>query len=292
VNQRTATLLIAFASGIAVSAATIAMILWVTNDMRWVLCLGSVGLFCAALWLGSRRRGGGLGFVLLSLPLVLVHGALVLPGLPGLWPHLPLWLSFAALGWLGFRESGRSPKAAIAGIVLVAALASWYALARVPGAITQALARLRDDPAPEFALDHLDGTRYPVESLAGKVVVLDFFATWCAPCIAELPEIEAVHRRYAATPDTEVLVVANDSGDDTPELIRAFVSERDPAVPFVYDPGGGAHEAFGFAGLPGLVVIDRSGRLRLTREGYNAAETDFQANLVDLIETLRATRGP
>ena len=59
-------------------------------------------------------------------------------------------------------------------------------------------------------------------------------------------------------------------------------------VPFLYDPSGKAHKAFGFAGLPGLVVIDRANRVRLMREGYNAAEHDFQENLVEMIESLRA----
>ena len=85
-------------------------------------------------------------------------------------------------------------------------------------------------------------------------------------------------------------MVANDSGGDTPEGIREFLAGRELEVPFLYDPGGKAHKAFGFAGLPGLVVIDRAGRVRLTREGYNAAEHDFQENLAEMIESLRAER--
>ena len=112
-----------------------------------------------------------------------------------------------------------------------------------------------------------------------------------APCVAELPEIDAIYRRYATAPDVEVLVVANDSGGDTPESIQAFVEGRDLDVAFVYDPGGKTHRAFGFAGLPGLVVIDRTDRIRFMREGYNSAENDFQENLVEIIETLRAVEG-
>lgn len=276
--------------GLATAATTVAVILWVTNDMRLMLLLGAVGLFGGALWAGSSRRGGVVGFLLLNLPLLLLFGSQVVPEMPSLWPHMALWFALALLGWLGFRAQGRSSRTAIAAVAILAAVGSWYAFAYVPGAISNSLVRLQDEPAPEFAFDNLQGDAYPVASLEGKVVVLDFFATWCAPCIAELPEIDAIHRRYASAPDVEVLVVANDSGGDTPEGIREFLAGRELEVPFLYDPGGKAHKAFGFAGLPGLVVIDRAGRVRLTREGYNAAEHDFQENLAEMIESLRAER--
>lgn len=276
--------------GLATAATTVAVILWVTNDMRLMLLLGAVGLFGGALWAGSSRRGGVVGFLLLNLPLLLLFGSQVVPEMPSLWPHMALWFALALLGWLGFRAEGRSSRTAIAAVAILAAVGSWYAFAYVPGAISNSLVRLQDEPAPEFAFDNLQGDAYPVASLEGKVVVLDFFATWCAPCIAELPEIDAIHRRYASAPDVEVLVVANDSGGDTPEGIREFLAGRELEVPFLYDPGGKAHKAFGFAGLPGLVVIDRAGRVRLTREGYNAAEHDFQENLAEMIESLRAER--
>jgi thiol-disulfide isomerase/thioredoxin len=270
---------------------TVAMILWVTNDMRWMLLLGAVGLFSAALWTGSLRRGGFVGFLLLSLPLLLFYGALVVPELPGLWPHLLFWISFTVVGWLGFRSPGRSTAIALTVLGVLGAAGIWYAYAYVPAEISRSLNRLMDEPAPEFALERLDGSSFPMTSLDEKVVVLDFFATWCLPCIAELPEIDAIHRQYAAARDVEVFVIANDSGGDTPDAIQSFLGGRDLEVTFLYDAGGKAHKAFGFAGLPGLVVIDRNERIRFAREGYNAAETNFQENLVEIIEGLRATAG-
>ena len=62
-------------------------------------------------------------------------------------------------------------------------------------------------------------------------------------------------------------------------------------MPFVFDPGGTAHRAFGFAGLPGLIVIDRADRVRVMREGYNAAETGFQETVVRIIEEPRPGKG-
>ena len=285
-SSRVRTALLALGLGIAVAAAIPVVVLWVTNDMRWLLLLGAVGLFGGALWLGGRRGGGAIGLALLCLPPLMLFGVAVLPELPGLWPHLVLWLGFATIGWYGLRSGARPKLVVVAGLVAVAAIASWYAFAYVPAEISRSLGRQRDDPAPAFTLETLEGEPYPVDSLEGKVVVLDFFATWCAHCIAELPEINAVHQRYAAQSDVEILVVASDSRD-TPKAIREFVAGRDLQVSFLYDSGGRAHEAFGFAGFPGLAVIDKTARLRFTREGYNAAEHDFQEKLVEMIESFR-----
>lgn len=280
------TRLLALGLGLVITLATFLLIKFISNDMRWVLWLGSASLFCAALWLGHLRRGGGLSCLLLCLPLMFVYLAFVVPQLPGLWPHLVLWLGFALLGWYGLRFGPRSTSMAFVAIAALAIGSLWYGAVYIPGEITRSLSEFRNDPAPQFSFVNLDGSPYPMESLDGKVVVIDFFATWCGPCIAELPELESVRREVEDLDDVEILVVANDSGGDTPDSISAFVEENNPHLPFAYDPEGKAHAAFGFAGLPGLVVIDRLGNIRLTREGYNAAETHFQENLLELIESL------
>lgn len=291
-KDRVKAALLALTTGFALAAAAAAIILWWTNDMRWLLAIGAAGLFGLALWQGGRRKGGTVAYVLLCLPLLALSGLLILPELPGIWPHLPLWLGFAALGWWGFRPGRTSSRRAAVALLILALVASWYAVDYVPGTISRSLGRTVNKPAPATVFEHLDGTPYAVEALAERVVVLDFFATWCAPCIAELPEIDAIYRRYAESPDVQVLVVANLTGGDTRDKIRAFVDGHDLEVPFVFDPGATTHAAFGFAGLPGLVILDRSDRVRFQREGYNAAESGFQSTVVSLVEELRADRGP
>jgi hypothetical protein len=117
--------------------------------MRWVLLLGVVGLFGGALWLGGRRGGDAIGLALLCLPPLVLFGAAVVPELPGLWPHLVLWLGFATIGWYGLRSGARPKPVVVAGLVAVAAVAAWYAVAYVPAEISRSLGRQRDQPAAE-----------------------------------------------------------------------------------------------------------------------------------------------
>jgi peroxiredoxin len=80
--------------------------------------------------------------------------------------------------------------------------------------------------------------------------------------------------------------VATNSCGDTPQRLQSFAQRRHVTLPLAYDPDGKAHSAFSLKGYPGLVVIDRTGRVRLTREGYNSAGTTFRSDLTELLKGL------
>ena len=96
----------------------------------------------------------------------------------------------------------------------------------------------------------------------------------------------AVRAELKNNPDIEFVIAASELGNDTPERFRTFIERRHINIPLAFDHDGKVHDRFGLHGVPALVVLDRGGRVRLTRAGYNSAETSFHRDLVQFLRTL------
>lgn len=121
--------------------------------------------------------------------------------------------------------------------------------------------------APDYVLRTLAGATVDSRDLAGKVVVVNFWATWCPPCRLEMPTLQKLHERRSGD-DVVVLGFATDVGGDEP--IRSFLAERG----ITYPVGRATHEhrqAFGgIPGVPTTFLIDRQGVVRHKVVGYFA----------------------
>lgn len=270
--------------GLVASGLVFGMALAVSEDLRLLYIVGAILLFFGATWVGAKSGRDWLSACLLYLPLAGMFGFFVLQQLPFLWPHLLLWALATVLGLflLAIRVGSRTRTS---GVVVLLAISAWYCMSYIPDQMKRAMNHLGDGAAPTFAFQAVSDGGVPTTATPGKILVIDFFGTWCPPCIAELPEIARVsaglHKR-----DIEFVVVATSSGGDTPARLRSFGQLRHVTLPLAFDQGGKAHAAFGLSGFPGLVVIDRTGRVRLTREGYNSSETSFRTDLTQLLESL------
>jgi thiol-disulfide isomerase/thioredoxin len=195
-------------------------------------------------------------------------------------------LAFPVLGvYLGRNWNQLSPRrrAILATVPLIAV--NLVLLVYIPFIMTATLTHEYNEPAPPFEFSQFDGGKITADSVRGKVVVLDFWSTWCTPCIKEFPHLQQLYDKYKNHPKVLFFAVNADQGGDTLEKAKEFVSANGYQMPFAYDFGSRTFEAFEIRVLPGLVILDKSGNLRFKRLGY-VPGTDLVEELSKRIEAL------
>lgn len=123
-----------------------------------------------------------------------------------------------------------------------------------------AMARLKTEDEGrqdvDFTLADLQGKSWKLSELRGKVVLVNFWATWCPPCRKEIPDLEALYNQFKG----EGLVVLAISDEDAAK-VRPFIAERQVTYPILLDPGRKVNDLFQVEGIPKTFVYDRNGKL-------------------------------
>jgi len=122
--------------------------------------------------------------------------------------------------------------------------------------------------APAFVLPDMDGEQHALEDYRGKVVLLNFWATWCPPCRREMPALE---RLYQQLGEQGLVVLAVNQWED-PDHVFAYTGELNvfPSFPILFDPDSSVAERYGVKGLPSTFLLDQDGRLRYRAIGGRA----------------------
>lgn len=123
--------------------------------------------------------------------------------------------------------------------------------------------KLLGQQAPAFDTTDLDGHPLKSASLAGKVVMLDFWATWCGPCVQALPKVGETATKYK---DKGVVFYAVNQGEEA-SIIKEFLAAQKLSVPVAMDVDGKLGAAYGVEGIPQTVIIDKNGKVQVVHVG-------------------------
>lgn len=122
--------------------------------------------------------------------------------------------------------------------------------------------------APELGLPDLDGHVQRIAALRGKVVIVDFWASWCAPCREEMPVLERLYREHRA----DGLVVIGVSQDRGVSEMRSFLRRTPVSFPLVHDAGHRIAGRYHPSRMPSSYIIDRRGVVRHVHAGYRSGD--------------------
>lgn len=165
------------------------------------------------------------------------------------------------------RELGYAAVGVVAAIALVATI--WVLTGRDTGVEGQAMGQV-NRPAPPFTLEMLDGTPFSLADQRGRVVLVNFWGTWCEPCKREMPALQAAHEQLGPQGLTVVGVNLTDdeiSQGQTLDAIRAFVDQFGVTYPNVLDVEGSVTNDYRIFPLPTSFFIDGEGQIRYVHIG-------------------------
>ena len=169
------------------------------------------------------------------------------------------------------RRSHRRSFAAVAALLFMLAGAAVASVASAASAVA-------DEPAPRVVVP---AAAFELAAHAGKVVVLDFWASWCKPCRESMPWLSGLQRQHGAK-GLQVVAVSVDTDEGA---MRARLAELDPGIVVVFDPEGTLAAQYKLEGMPTSYLIDRAGKVRGSHLGFRAKEAAArEAEVVALLE--------
>jgi thiol-disulfide isomerase/thioredoxin len=273
-----------------------------SQDSRPVVIVTYLGFFTAALVAAGRGRGigwlGGLAVAVAGIGagLLLSKFDVAFTDHAGSTIYLVAAVIGVAAGLIVRWTAARTRAyAAALGVLLLVAVAIG-AVGGLPWLREQQAYATLDKAIAPFTVRTLDGATVSSASWRGRVVVVSYWATWCTPCMAELPKIAALQAKYRSDPRVAVVAVDAGYGGDTAERARSFLQRRNLALSSHIDdiktPGvktGAGGTSLGLEVVPTLFILDPAGRLVAKHVGYDNAE-DLIGGLSRRIERLVAER--
>lgn len=164
----------------------------------------------------------------------------------------------------------------------------WTLSSRVPSAVGTPLPSSTGPRegfyAPDFTLDTLQGGQIKLSDLRGRIVVVNFWATWCPPCRAETPALQSAYEAYQEA--NVVILGVNLTDQDSLPDVKSFVQDFKLTYPILLDRNGAVGLLYQLNGLPTTFFIDRKGVIRTTVVGGPMSETFIRSKIEALLQEL------
>lgn len=136
-------------------------------------------------------------------------------------------------------------------------------------------------PAPNFNLETTAGEIIQLNTLRGQPVIINFWASWCPPCRAEMPALQTVYQEYS---EGLVVLAVNATNQDRPTDILSFQVEMDLTIPVLLDVDGQVQRIYGVSSLPTTFFIDSAGEIQEVVVGGLLTEAGLRARIHSLLE--------
>jgi len=162
-------------------------------------------------------------------------------------------------------------------LVFRSGLNTWMRAVALTGALAMtSLVAASSALAPSFALPSRSGDTVSLAQLKGKVVMLNFWASWCGPCRQEMPLLDQMHKRYSGLGFTLVGVNVDANSKDAEE----WLSKTPVSFPVLFDRESKVSAMYAVKAMPSTVFIDRKGNVRYLHKGYKAGDEGAYLNQI------------
>ena len=129
------------------------------------------------------------------------------------------------------------------------------------------------DSAMDFSAQTNAGDTFTLSEQAGNVVLINFWATWCGPCVEEMPALQDLYEEYGDSDNVRIILI---NAGESSQTVHRFLSQNGYSMPCIYDTDNTVNDQYGVMGIPYTVIFNKDGTVAETFEGSYGCEKQYE----------------